>query len=331
MKILSRVFCFSIFSFVFMSLSVGQALAAGGKDEKDEKPLSMEAAERLIDELETAGDATEGLVPVETGAEFYDIYARRIAYRENAKAFRQSLEDRRYDFQSHYLDKQKHFETVLEKVYKAEIANYQKELAKKEKLSKKDIGDVVAQASSVQRDDERRTVDKPKIAENEAEVDAEDNTGLKEADIPVEENQKGKIKKKVVTSEDAPDFDPADLSDGEGDEVLDEGVEEPVKSDGESDESHSADRGDASLFSTQGEDHMKPAVIGHSKDADDNEGMDEAVTSEDVDAENGESKDDGEDQKDADTPVSDDGEISDDQTDDNVSEGHDSDENVVQE
>ncbi len=215
MKFLSRLSFFAAVLAFSSILSTGYALSAG-KD-NGERALSLDEVQSLISELGTGGDATAGTVPVDVDSASYDIYARQIAYRENVKAFRQSLDERRENYQSSYIDQKTAYQSLMEKVYKAEIAAYQKSLGKEKPSKKKSIGQVVAEVSDAP--------DMSDAGADDADAVAENDEGLKEADIPPQEGEEGKVKKKVVTSDDAPDFDPADVEGGADEEPSDAEVD----------------------------------------------------------------------------------------------------------
>ncbi|MGH1456138.1 MAG: hypothetical protein ACRBDI_05105 [Alphaproteobacteria bacterium] len=216
MKFLSRMSCLAMVLAFSSIISAGYANAAD--EQVSEKPVSMDEVQRLISELPTAKDATSGTVPVDVGDGIYDIYARQIAYRESVKAFRKSLDDRRENYQSSYIDKKKNYQNLIDKIYKAEIAAYKKNLGKETMAENKNIGEVVAEVADV----DGEVLDAPQVSETDnvdgGESSTEGDGGLKEADVPPKEGEEGKVKKKVVTSDDAPDFNPADVSEGGMDE-----------------------------------------------------------------------------------------------------------------
>ncbi len=221
MKILSRVSLFVLGAAFSLFLTTGYVQAA--EDDKSEKALSLDEVKALIEGLSTYGDATAGVVPEETGLSFYDIYARQIAYRDNTKAFRASLEARREKYKDIYIDKRNASKDVMEKVYKAEIAAYQKELASQGEVSKEEG---VKEAKSGMSETEEPNEE---LEDTSGEVEEADSEGaLIEEAIPPKNGEEEKVKKKVVTSDDAPDFDPSDLSDEEDDEWSDEAAGQSV-------------------------------------------------------------------------------------------------------
>lgn len=181
---------------------------------KDEDVLSAQEARELIMSAPEADDATKGTVPDTKLKKYYDIRARQVAYRENVKEFRASLERRRVSYAEPQFAAIENYRETIAKVYAAEgkvaeedRANQDREeriAAIREKRLKKEAEEAKNGKSSSE-DDEVVSVSDESDADN-------DGTGLTEKPIPVEgEAEDGAPKKKVVTSEDAPDFDPANL------------------------------------------------------------------------------------------------------------------------
>ncbi len=157
--------------------------------------LTLRQAKDLIDAAPTAKDAVGGTVPG-PDTKYYDMYARQLAFRENAKQLRASLEDRREKFEEPRLTVIENHRTNVEQVYEAETAAYQKELTSEDKEEEF-------------FDEEEQTGDEEKMAEMSD--GTEEMPDLKEMPIPTDEEGSEAVKKKVVTTEDAPEFDPSAL------------------------------------------------------------------------------------------------------------------------
>ncbi len=218
MKILSR-FSFCVLCAAFsLFLTTGYVHSAEGDNAEDtEVVLSLEEARALIEELPTYIDATSGTVPEETGLSFYDIYSRQIAFRENTKAFRASLEARRENYKKIYIDKRDAYKVALDKIYKAEIAAYQEEISSKGQNDEADGSD----SPEITEEGDDILDENGEVEPQEADVEAgnaQSEGGLKEEEIPPKHGEEETVKKKVVTSDDAPDFNPSDLSNEEDDE-----------------------------------------------------------------------------------------------------------------
>lgn len=220
MGILSRVLFLILISSFSVTFTSFTALAEGGNSAVDEgheeKVMSLEEAKALIDSLGSGKDATKGSVRTDTEIEFYDIYSRQIAFRENTKDFRESLEQRRENYKKVYIDLREDYKKNMEAIYRAEIAAYQEEIMNKSgDVPEDDAGEEVAEFEMEDSDMAGDEV-------SDTEMEAQEHGGLKEEEIPVSEEEEGHVKKKVVTSDDAPDFNPEDLAGEEDDSVWDE-------------------------------------------------------------------------------------------------------------
>jgi len=159
--------------------------------ENNAKTMSPEQAKALVFSKSTAKDAVSGTVSEDSGMKYYDIRARQMAYRENAKDLRASLEARRVNFEAPRLQTIEDFRETQPKVYEAESAAYQKSL--KDGPKKKTM------MKNVKTPSEKADVPKK---------DGVSDGGVKERDVPSSDEG---VKKKVITSDDAPDFDPSNL------------------------------------------------------------------------------------------------------------------------
>ncbi len=162
---------------------------------EDEKVLSIDEAKNLIFESPTAKDAIGGPVNTNAADEYYDIHARKLAYRENAKEFTNSINERRVDFESPRLKAIQNHAITANKAYIAESAAYNE--AEEEKKS--------SDEAMVEEEDKSEMT----VATAEKSTPTEPEETLKEENIPPKEGDD--TQRKVITSDDAPDFDPANL------------------------------------------------------------------------------------------------------------------------
>ncbi len=161
----------------------------------EEKILTIEEAKSLIDSLPTAKDAIKGTVKQDVSRDYYDIYGRQLAYRENVREFRTSLEERRKAFEAPRIEVIENHRSVVDKVYAAEMKAYNEA----ENNSKE----------GVKGDEKSGNVDaeENKTAKAAAGIDI----GLSEREIPSKGDSVNAPRKKVITSSNAPDFDPSNL------------------------------------------------------------------------------------------------------------------------
>lgn len=178
------------------------------EDVKEEKVLSSDEAKALVMSTPEADDAVKGKVPDTKLKRYYDVRARQLAYREGVKEYRSSLEARRKSYAAPQIDAAENYRETIAKVYaaetkaaadaRAESNEKEKDAAKEDMSSKKD--------EPVVEDDQVASVD------DASETSEEEGVGLTEKPIPSDvDAEEGAPKKKVVTSDDAPDFDPSDL------------------------------------------------------------------------------------------------------------------------
>lgn len=172
-------------------------------ENKEEEVLSPEEAKSLIDNLPTAKDAVTGTIPTDSSVGAYDIYGRQLSYRESAKELRNSIEIRRENFEAPRLDNIEQYRDVKEKVYAAESKAFQDKLKEEEELKAKSKADSKANSEETKKDDVVKVVSSSE--------DAADDEHLKEQEIPPKDGEEVTKKKKVVTSPDAPDFDPKNI------------------------------------------------------------------------------------------------------------------------
>ena len=204
MKSLTRV---AFYALILSIVPLSYSHADDSNVEEEEEILTLEEAKALIDSRATANDALGGLVGPPSD-EIYDFYSRQLSYREKTKAYRASLEVRRVAFEEPRTPLIEAYKDIQNRVYRAETAAYQESLlAYEESLS-----DEEPQESGVSESDEEIVV--PDIMESSDNASEEVDKPLKEMDVPTdvanaEDDQD--VKKKVITSDDAPDFDPANL------------------------------------------------------------------------------------------------------------------------
>ncbi len=189
------------FAFLGLALVSTPVFAADQESEKkEEKILSPEEAKEAVMSLPTAKDAVSGTVPTEASAlDYYDIYGRQLAYRENVKAYRASLESRRTSFVGPQVAAIERYRDTITKVYEAET----EAAAKANALAKPSA------EKNVEQPTEESLTDAVAGADHSA---TEEDAGLREEPIPSHSSadEQG-ARRKVVTSKDAPDFDPSDL------------------------------------------------------------------------------------------------------------------------
>lgn len=174
--------------------------------EEEEEPLSLEEAAALINQRKTASDAIGGMVSGSIEG-YYDIYSRQLSFREKTKVFRGSIEVRREQFEGERLPALNTYKDIREDVYRAETAAYQDAIRAAEE---EEYG---------MMEDEEETTKKKKSMEPEMvsydpdEPAEEEGASVKEIPVPQDAEAEGdpEVKKKVVTSDDAPDFDPENL------------------------------------------------------------------------------------------------------------------------
>lgn len=202
------------------------------EDNKPKKRTSRKKSEaQVLQEVKaevmgapTASSALSGRVNENPSVGIYDMYSRQLAFRENAKDLRQSIENRRDNFEKPrvvYLDE---YRERMKKVYDAESAVYQKDLKSETssaKKKKKTDRKTRAKAKRLKMKKEAEAVAARRRSKNSSESPssqekghmhhANDTDGLQEHDIPQGSVGDKKPKRKVITSHDAPDFDPGNL------------------------------------------------------------------------------------------------------------------------
>jgi hypothetical protein len=165
-------------------------------EEASDRPPTLQEAKEALDALPGAKDAVQGTVPIaEKDMEVYDSYGRQLAYREGSKKYRESLDKRREAFAKPRTKMIQDYQKTRDIIYTAETADYQKKLNEEKEVN------TVSEAPEVP------TGDVVSVIQEEA----AEEIGLKEQKIPSDTDENA-ARKKVVTAEDAPDFDPARLN-----------------------------------------------------------------------------------------------------------------------
>ncbi len=190
-----------LLSFLFsLTLPIHAVFSADDMVEVEDV-LTLDEAQDLIRNLPTASDAVSGVVSTDVDQQYYDLHARQLQYRENVKELRASLDERRENFVKPQVEALEQYRDVVDKVYAAETQAYQDELALQGEQKDEDLEGMA----------ENENDDEPVDVVPDMDVDSEEDTGLTEQEIPQQDGEDSSIKKKVVTSDDAPDFDPSGL------------------------------------------------------------------------------------------------------------------------
>tara|TARA_R110001592_G_scaffold29350_10_gene106669 strand:- start:50121 stop:50819 length:699 start_codon:yes stop_codon:yes gene_type:complete len=211
MKNLTRV---AFYTLVLVLVPLSYTFAANDDDgvismgEADDEVLSVEDAQALIDERSTAKDALGGTVPGPS-KEYYDIYSRQLSFREKSKVYRSSIDSRRVEFEEPRTKIIHIYKDIQSKVFSAETAAYQASLS--DDKSPEDSVVVDEDVVSAMKE----TIEVPDVVDSPEAMPEEEHT-LKEIDVPEHVTDEGdeqelEVKKKVVTSDDAPAFDPENL------------------------------------------------------------------------------------------------------------------------
>ncbi len=206
MRLFTCVACFIV---AFATVPVSFSYADDGQNDKKDKAITLEEASELIDSLPTASDAVTGTVSTD-GSKYYDIYGRQVAFRESAKDLRESLDQRRENFENPRVEALELYRGTVGKVYASETEAYQNSLEKKsdDKMEMDSDEEENVEVSAVSSDNKKDTAPEVEVT-NDTQEDA--GPDLVEKPIPSDDTSEGAPKKKVVMPEDAPDFDPADL------------------------------------------------------------------------------------------------------------------------
>ena len=219
MKSFTRVFVFALSLAAFpVSYSYADERAASAD------VLSLEQALDLVNALGTADSAVGGEVPNPEHS-IYDMYARQLSFREKSKTFRQSIDVRRASFEEPRTGIIHQAKDIQSKIFEAENAASKSS----QDVSKKDAMKMEKEAMAMDKETMEKEMmfseeddgmieiphgqnEKAAMMESEA-----DDAMLKEQEIPEDSSlddegmDEDVTKRKVITSEDAPDFDPSDL------------------------------------------------------------------------------------------------------------------------
>ncbi|MGH1374823.1 MAG: hypothetical protein ACRBCK_00625 [Alphaproteobacteria bacterium] len=199
----SRVALFALLGAVFTLPSIVPVYAVDevSDDAEAEEILTLDEAKNLIMSQPTAAHAVSGVASIKPAVEPYDLYIRRLAYREHAKDLRATLDQRRVNYDVPRTALLNNFRDTQEKVFKAEIAAYQEEIS----------GNADEDSDTMLEEDTSSTSSDDENMADEKTASVDDGKGLTEKPIPAEPGMEDGPKKKVVTTEDAPDFDPSNL------------------------------------------------------------------------------------------------------------------------
>ncbi len=206
-------------------------------DERTSEEMSGDSmsggVKQKIDALPTAGDAVKGVVKENSNKEYYDIYGRQLAFRENAKKFRKSLEERRKAAEVPRLQAIKRYRNVAEEVYSEETAIYQEEIGGTKSPKMMDMQDYGMESDAQQMDSDSMTGRKTEMMDGDVRMkngktemldgDVEMRGGKTEMEKPLSDDDSlkkemlptagGSVspRRRVVTSPDAPYFDASNM------------------------------------------------------------------------------------------------------------------------
>jgi len=165
----------------------------------------------------TAGDAVTGDVPTEAEP-YYDVYDRQIGYKNSAKSFRKSIEQRRLAYEKDRLNSLNSYRGGIDSIYKEESKEYQAELAReaeeaeaalaaKNEAEAKDGTEAEAATEATQTEETKTAAASEESATEAApaEETAAPVGGVKEKVIE-ESDGEATPRKKIIMPEDAPDF-----------------------------------------------------------------------------------------------------------------------------
>lgn len=172
------------------------------QEEDDGGVLTLEEAQALIYERPAANDAIGGGEVPLSDLGIYNIYARQLAYRESAKKFRASLEARRVSFEEPRTAVVEEHREIVDKVYEAESAAFQKSLEEGDDSKEKPRMIEQRQEQAKQENVEKMDMAKTDMSDNDT------SESLKEMPVPSDDET---VRRKVVTDPEAPDFDPSKL------------------------------------------------------------------------------------------------------------------------
>ncbi len=208
MKFYTRV---ALYALVLTLVPLSYTYADDAMMDEEEEVLSLQEAAELVNSLGTADDAVGGTVSGSIDG-YYDLYARQLSFREKSKVFRGSIEVRRESFEyAERVPALEQYKDVQEKVFKAETAAYQEALKAAED---EEAGNMEMESEEKSKKKKEMVVVPDVVASNDD--DTSDNGDIILKEIPVPEGDddmdaEADVKKKVVTSDDAPDFDPSNL------------------------------------------------------------------------------------------------------------------------
>lgn len=176
------------------------------QEEESDEPLTLDEAKELIKTQPGAKDAIGGEIETKVPQELYDIYGRQLAYRENAKLFRKSLNERRKNFEKPHEEMVDRYHSVRDKVYEAETAAYQAALDDEtpQDLAPTKELNVATEKTEEHIKETHQPVEQAPLSEKE----------LKEQKVlgtSWGKNEDIAVRRKIITAKDAPAFDPLKL------------------------------------------------------------------------------------------------------------------------
>lgn len=207
MKFYTRV---ALYALVLTLVPLSYTYADDAMMDEEEEVLSLQEAADLINSLSTAKDAIGGTVG-DPYQDYYDMHARQLSYREKTKVFRASIDVRRVEFEVPRTPLIEQYKDVQNKVFKAETAAYQEALRAHEDES---MGGMGMDPEKKSKKKKEMVVVPDVVASNDGDVSDNGDIILKEIPVPEGDDDmdaEADVKKKVVTSDDAPDFDPSNL------------------------------------------------------------------------------------------------------------------------
>ncbi|MFP4386005.1 MAG: hypothetical protein ACLFP8_03495 [Alphaproteobacteria bacterium] len=170
----------------------------------EEMPEGLKEARGVLNSFPSTKDAVTGTIDTTPIDDPYDIYMRQLAYREGAKKYRASLEARREKFAAPREKLINRYHRVRDGLYAAEASVYQTAVSERKAEGGKPAAASKPKAGSSSSEDAGRS--------QAVEDNIQEKTGLTERKIPGgSERGEQVVQRKVITSEDAPSFDPAKL------------------------------------------------------------------------------------------------------------------------
>ncbi len=168
---------------------------------------TVQETRKALASLPIYKDAVKGTISTKIEQDmYYDIYTRQLAYRDGAIEYRKSLDKRRQNFAKPRTKMIGDYKKVRDIIYTAETIEYQKKVnAKYMKNANKKSGTNKIESAKISEAKKLPTGNIASMIKNKGEAN---QIQLKEQKIPSNED----IRKKVITADNAPEFNPAKLS-----------------------------------------------------------------------------------------------------------------------